>query len=226
MSRGIEHATSLPCRATEFNGLTDSGEYRRFSVMAGFHPLNAVTVQVLTTPDQKHFRTEPVDALTVDLQGIPGDRHYGFTRPAGARERWYARGTNIRSGRQLTLVSVEDLAAVAALMDLPMIKPDWLGANILLAGLKNFTLLPWGTRLFFESGAVLVNEGDNAPCRFAGAEIARAYPDRTGLDMLFVKAARDRRGILASVERAGEICPGPVRIKLPNQKPWPGETLL
>ncbi len=181
-------------------------------------------VQVLTTPDQKHFRTVSVDALTVDLQGIPGDRHYGFTRKAGARERWYERGTDMRSGRQLTLVSVEDLAEVAATMNLPTLQPAWLGANILVTGIPHFTLLPWGTRLFFEGGAVLVNEGDNAPCRFAGAEIARACPDRAGLDMLFVKAARDRRGILASVERAGEICPGPVRIKLPNQKPWPGET--
>jgi hypothetical protein len=207
MSRGIEHATSLPCSAAKLNALTDSGEYRKFSLMAGFFPLEACVVQVLTTPDQKHFRTVSVDALTVDLQGIPGDRHYGFTRKAGARERWYERGTDMRSGRQLTLVSVEDLAEVAATMNLPTLQPAWLGANILVTGIPHFTLLPWGTRLFFEGGAVLVNEGDNAPCRFAGAEIARACPDRAGLDMLFVKAARDRRGILASVERAGEICP-------------------
>ena len=78
-------------------------------------------------------------------------------------------------------------------MELPAIDPAWIGANIVVSGIADFTALPWGSsRIFFGAGAVLVNEGDNAPCRFAGAGIAAAYPDRRGLDMLFVKAAKDR----------------------------------
>lgn len=176
--------------------------------------------QVLTTPAQSHFRTVPAEALTVDLQGIPGDRHYGFTRPAGARERWYKAGTPIRSGRQLTIVSAEELAEIARGMALPRIDPGWIGANLVVSGVPDFTLLPWGTRLFFEGGAVLVNEGDNAPCRFAGAEIGRHYPERAGLDLLFPKQAQNLRGIVASVECAGIIRAGPMRLKIPNQKPW------
>jgi hypothetical protein len=186
--------------------------------------LTASALAVLTTPDPGDFRTRRVESLTVDLQGIPGDRHYGFTRPAGARERWYKSGTPIRSGRQLTVVAAEELAVVAARMELPEIDPGWIGANVLVAGIPDFTLLPWGTRLFFGEGAVLVNEGDNAPCRFAGAAIARAFPDRTGLDMLFVQAAKNLRGIVVTVERAGLLAPGPITVKTPKQKA--GGTLL
>ena len=184
----------------------------------------AEVVAVLMTPDPAAFPTAAVPTLALDLGGIPGDRHHGFTRPAGARERWYKAGTPIRSGRQLTVVSSEDLADIAAAMDLPRIDPGWIGANIVVAGIPAFTRLPWGTRLFFAQGAVLVNEGDNAPCRFAGARIAQAYPSRSGLDMLFVKAAKNRRGIVASVERAGAVSPGPVRVKPPEQTSWPGAT--
>jgi hypothetical protein len=187
---------------------------------------SAQATQVLATPAQTHFRTRDVDVLTVDLQGIPGGRHYGFTRKAGARERWYDAGMEMRSGRQLSIVSVEELAEIARRMDLPRIEPGWIGANIVVSGLPDFSLLPWGTRLFFGDGAVLVNEGDNAPCRFAGAEIARHFPERERLDILFPKAAICLRGIVVSVERAGTIAPGPVKVKVPEQKIWTGGTLL
>jgi hypothetical protein len=193
--------------------------------MKAVRHLNAEAVQILATPDPGDFATRPVDALDLDLQGIPGDRHYGFARRAGAREPWYAKGTAMRSGRQLTIVSVEDLAAIAAAMDLPAIDPGWIGANVLVRGIPDFTLLPWGSRLFFGDGAVLVNEGDNAPCRYAGAAIAAANPGRAGLDRLFVKAARDLRGIVASVERPGRLAAGPVKLLVPPPKHWPGGNL-
>jgi hypothetical protein len=184
----------------------------------------AEVIKVLTTPLPGHFRSQEVPALKVDLQGIPGDRHYGFTRKAGARERWYDAGTEMRSGRQLSIVALEELSEIARRMDLPRIDPGWIGANVVVSGIPDFTRLPWGTRLFCGDGAVLVNEGDNAPCRFAGAEIARNFPDRERLDMLFPKAAILRRGIVASVERAGAIAPGPLTVKIPEQKLWTGGT--
>lgn len=183
-------------------------------------------VAVLRTPDTAHFRTSPAESLNLDLQGIAADRHRGFTRKAGAREPWYTRGTEMRSGRQLTIVSMEELAEVAARMDLPAVEPGWIGANVVTAGIADLTGLPWGTRLVCAGGAVLVNEGENAPCRFAGAEIAKNFPDRPGLDRLFPKAAIHLRGILASVELAGAIAPGPVTLRLPPQRPWKGGTLL
>ncbi len=184
--------------------------------------VSARVLRVMATPAVSHFRTAEIASLQVDLQGIPGDRHYGFTRAAGAREKWYSAGTQIRSGRQLTIVAREDLEAIAIAMKLPIVEPEWIGANILIESVPDFTLLPWGTRLFFEGGAVLVNEGLNVPCKYAGREIAAHYPDRDELDLLFVKCGKNRRGIVATVEQAGCIKPGPVTLKIPAQKIWTG----
>jgi len=192
----------------------------------GFRNFEAQIVAVLATPEPSHFRTEPVDHLQTDLAGIVGDRHHGFTRRAGAREQWYARGTEMRSGRQVSVVAVEELAEIARRLEIPRLEPGWIGANVVVAGVPEFTLLPWGSRLVFGQGAVLVNEGDNAPCRFAGAEIARHFPERPGLDRQFSKAAIHRRGIVASVERAGPIAPGAVTVRIPEQRFWTGGTLL
>jgi len=183
-------------------------------------------VAVLSTPDAAHFRTAAVEQLNLDLQGMMSDRHRGFTRQAGAREPWYNRGTEMRSGRQLTIVSVEELAEVARRLEVPEVRPGWIGANVVTAGIADLTGLPWGTRLVCAGGAVLVNEGENAPCRFAGAEIAKNFPDRPGLDRLFPKAAIHLRGILASVELAGAIAPGPVTLRVPPQRQWKGGKLL
>jgi hypothetical protein len=191
-----------------------------------FQNLPAQILTTLATPAPSHFRTEPVPQLQTDLAGIIGDRHHGFTRPAGAREPWYPRGTPIRSGRQLSIVSLEDLAEIARRLEISRLDPGWIGANLLISGIPNFTRLPWGTRLVCGTGAVLVNEGENAPCRFAGAEIARHHPTRENLDRQFPKAAIHLRGIVASVERAGPIAPGPVTIKVPEQNTWTGGTLL
>jgi hypothetical protein len=191
-----------------------------------FQNFDARIVTVLATPEASHFRTEPVAVLQTDLAGIIGDRHHGFTRPAGAREPWYPRGTPIRSGRQLSIVAIEELEDIARRLDIPHLEPGWIGANILVSGIPAFTRLPCGARLVCHDGAVLVNEGENAPCRFAGAEIARHFPERPGLDRLFPKAAIHLRGIVASVELAGMIAPGQLTVKIPEQRLWTGGTLL
>jgi len=172
-------------------------------------------IAVLATLSTDHFATMQRPRLNVDLQGIPGDRHYGFTRPAAAREPWYERGTPIRSGRQITVVSEEELAEIAAGMGIPLIEPGWVGANVVVRGIAHLSSLAAGARLFCGEGAVLVNEGYNPPCKHTGAEIANAYPQRSGLDTAFVKVAKGLRGILATVERAGVIAPGALTVKLP-----------
>jgi hypothetical protein len=188
--------------------------------------IDARITEVLTTPMRERFVTAPVPVLGVDLAGIPGDRHYGFARDAGAREPWYRRGTKIRSGRQLTIVAAEELEEIARRMGVARIAPGWIGANVVVRGVVNFSMLPWGSRIFAGDGAVLVNEGENMPCRYAGAEIARAYPEFSGLDTLFVKTAKHLRGVVASVERAGDIMAGPARIRVAPQNNWTGGRLL
>lgn len=160
-----------------------------------------------------------VDDLALHLAGVAGDRHYGFTRKAGAREPWYPRGTEIRSGRQVSVVSVEELAEVARRMALPVLPAEWIGANLTLEGVPSLSFLPPGTRLFFEGGASLVVEGINAPCRAAGRSIVRHTGGRDEFELMFPKVARNLRGVVASVERAGVVRVGTdVQVRVPEQR--------
>lgn len=166
--------------------------------------------------DAQGFVSSRVAGLDLDFEGIPGERHVGFTRPADARVPWYKRGTVIRNVRHVSLVSLEELAQIAGLMGLPAIQPEWLGANIVLAGLPRLSFLPNGSRLFFAGGAVLAAEGYNAPCSVSGTAVAAGAGRGTKLD--FVKPATHRRGIVASVEHPGRIMPGSaVEIVVPDQ---------
>ncbi len=167
--------------------------------------------------DGSGFVTRAVPALTLTLEGIAGDTHVGFTRKAGGREPWYPRGTPIRNDRQISLVCPRELALVASRMELGAVAPEWIGANLVVEGLESLTGLPRGTRLVFPSGAALVINGANAPCRYAGAEIARHVPGREGIDLLFPKVAVGLRGVVAAVERAGEVvCGDTITVILPK----------
>jgi hypothetical protein len=174
--------------------------------------------EALATPSPESFETVWQAALKLTFDGIPGDLHAGRTRRSGSREPWYSRGTEMCNERQISLVSEEELAAIAADMDLAAIEAGWIGANVLVAGIPRFTMLPPRTRLVFAGGAVVRVDGDNAPCRLAGEAIGRHVPDREGLDLLFPKAGRRRRGLVGFVERPGVIRPGEeVIAHLPEQ---------
>lgn len=161
---------------------------------------------------------DPVSLVTtrqaqveVVLEGFAGDKHAGFTRPADSRTPDYRRGTPIRNDRQVSLVSVEELAQVAAALDLPLILPEWLGANLALQGIANLTQLPPNTRLVFAQGAVLVVQQENRPCTGPGKVIQEHY-QQPGIESAFPKAAMHRRGLVACVEHPGIIAEGDVVI--------------
>ncbi|MGL4322938.1 MAG: MOSC domain-containing protein [Beijerinckiaceae bacterium] len=167
---------------------------------------------------QTTFETAPVPQLTLDFDGIPGDCHFGATRKAGGREPWYPRGMAMRNDRALSLVAPDDMRAIAQAMDMASIRPEWLGANLVIDGIAHFSCLPAGTRLVCEGGAVLVVSGQNRPCRHAGAAIAAHYPDRSGLDLLFAQKAKGLRGLVACVEKPGVITDGEaVEARIPEQ---------
>lgn len=184
--------------------------------------------------DARGFVTREVPALTVTLDGIPGDRHAGPARSACARVPWYPRGAPIRNTRQVSLVAPDELAAIAARLGISEVRPEWLGANLVVEGLRALTRLPPGTRLHFPGGAALVVEGENAPCRHAGAAVGAGWeasglqadglpaaPRRTGLDLAFVEAAKGLRGLVAWVERAGELEAGAaISVRVPAQRVW------
>ncbi|MCY0096065.1 MOSC domain-containing protein [Hoeflea ulvae] len=156
------------------------------------------------------FLTEEVASLAMGYDGIEGDFHAGLTRQSGSREPWYPRGTEMRNERQLSIVASDELAVAAAKMGIDRIEAGWIGANLVIDGIAMLSMLPPRTQLFFEGGVTLRIDGDNGPCRYAGAAIAKNYPDRdeTSVALSFVKAAKRRRGVVAWVEKPGVISKG------------------
>lgn len=153
------------------------------------------------------FASNAVDRLALTLDGIPGDSHAGPTRTAGAREPWHPRGALIKNDRQLSILSVEELAEIAAGLGLADLPAGWIGANMVVCGLPNLSRVAPMTRLIGASGATLAVTAYNAPCRQSG----RAVAERSGEpshEFRFVKAAHGKRGLVAYVERAGEIVVG------------------
>ena len=182
------------------------------------------TVDGLFMAASDSFVTAPVETLELTFDGVPGDVHAGTTRKSGAREPWYTRGTQIRNERQLSIVARDELDQVAADMGIAMIAPEWIGANITLAGVPLLTMLPSSTLLFFESGATVKVDAQNGPCRIVGAAIARHLGEEGNdeIALAFPKAAKRRRGFVAWVEKPGTVKMGEkVRVQVPEQWIYP-----
>jgi len=180
----------------------------------------AARVEAVFTAPFDHFETRPADALDLTFDGIEGDFHGGVTRRSGGREPWYPRGTEIRNERQLTIIAPDELALIAQGMGLAEVKPEWIGANLLLAGLPNLSMLPAGTLLFFQNGVTLKIDGQNAPCKLSGRSIAEnaKMPDHAAGSLLFPKVAKRLRGLTAWVEKPGRILAGEaVTVRVPEQ---------
>jgi MOSC domain-containing protein YiiM len=150
------------------------------------------------------------DALELELDGIVGDKHRGFAKPADGRDRGVARGTPVRNWRQWTAVSVEELRMVAERLAVLGIDPSLLGANILFSGIERLTQIPRGATIWFPDGAVLAVEGENAPCIGPGRQIAEQFPRVKPED--FPKAASHLRGLVGVVYKAGRIKVGDLAI--------------
>jgi hypothetical protein len=169
------------------------------------------------------FETEASDRVVLDLDGLVlpdgrRDRHHGATRRADARVPWYPRGAAIRNTRHVSIVSPDDLRAIAAALAIPQVLPQWLGANLVLEGVPSLSMLPRGTRILAPGGAALAVDDQNAPCRQPGRILAERHPDREGLAFAFVREAKRLRGLVAFVERPGELATGDtLTLLLPEQ---------
>ena len=193
------------------------------------HPARALAGRLVAVmiADGDGFGTRSVEGATVDFEGfvidgLRGERHRGHVRAADARVPWYPRGTPIRNSRQVSIVSVEDLAAIAAALDVAELGPEWLGANLVVEGIPSLSMLPRGRRLALPQGAVFAVEDQNAPCIVTGRAVARQCPGREGLDFAFVKAARRLRGLVGWVERGGVVRVGDaISVRVPEQWIYP-----
>ena len=167
-----------------------------------------------------HFVTEPVGELRLGFDGIADDFHAGYTRRSGGREPWYPRGTEMRNERQISIVAADELAIVAERMGLAEIKPEWIGANIVMAGVPRLSMLPSATLLFFAGGTTIKVDAQNVPCRVAGQSIAEraGMADVTAGALLFPKVAKRLRGLVAWVEKPGTVASGEaVSVRVPEQ---------
>jgi hypothetical protein len=168
----------------------------------------------------RDFISSPVASLVMTFGGIAGDYHEGPTRKAGGREPWHPRGTEMRNERQVSLVADDECSDIAAAMGLAEVRPEWMGANIVIAGIERFSMLPPRTLLMFEGGVTLKVDGQNAPCRQTGRAIAlnAGAADVEGVAFAFKDAAKRARGLVAWVEVPGRITAGEsVTARLPEQ---------
>ncbi|MFW8596189.1 MOSC domain-containing protein [Cribrihabitans neustonicus] len=170
-------------------------------------------------PAGEGLRSRPADQLEIGFDGLAGARHQGGTAPSCSRvKNLHPRGTEIRNSRQLSLLSAEELAQIAARMELGALDPALVGANIVLGGIPDFSRVPPGARLQAPDGATLTVNLENRPCVLPAREIEAEHP---GFGARFKPAAEHRRGITAWVERPGCLRLGQsLGLFVPDQPAW------
>ena len=172
-------------------------------------------VYISTTPG--NIESEARQEVLLTLEGIEGDRHAGLTMLAGGRTRHFEKGMEIRNTRQVSIVSENEMGDIAESIDVPEVRPEWVGANLCIDGVADLTALPAGTRLFFAQGPSLVIDEENMPCTGPGDVLQANYPERAGLASIFPKMAIGKRGLVGWVEYGGVIEPGDeVVVQLPK----------
>lgn len=166
------------------------------------------------------LRSDALARADLTFAGIDGETHAGVTRPSCSRVKsQHPKGTEIRNVRQLSIVSVEELAETQAAMGLKdPLEPIWIGASLVIEGIPDFSHVPPSSRLQAPSGATLIVDMQNRPCHLPAREIDK---DQPGFGAKYKVAAQGRRGVTASVERPGSIAVGDLlRLHVPDQRLW------
>ena len=173
------------------------------------------------TADRAELRAVPAERLELSFAGLAGSVHGGATRRSCSRVvAQHPKGTEIRNVRQLSIVSAEELAEIAAALGLATMDPARLGASVLVEGIADFTHLPPSSRLQGPSGVTLVIDMENHPCHLPTRSLVAAHGDA---GKGFKQAAQGKRGVTAWVEREGALSLGDeLRLHIPGQRGWSG----
>jgi hypothetical protein len=165
------------------------------------------------------MRSEDLQRIDVRFAGVEGEDHVGLTRPSCSRVKaQHPRGTEIRNVRQFSILSHEELDQIAAEMGVLSFDPAWVGATMVIKDIPDFSHIPPSSRLQAEAGTTLIIDMQNRPCIYPGEVIEEDAP---GHGKSFLKAARNRRGVTASVEREGPLKIGDkLTLHIPDQRPW------
>lgn len=181
-------------------------------------PFTGRVEMLLTNPDRETgLEKSRVGAVNLLFSGIEGDCHGGLTRKSDSRMlKQFKRGTEVKNARQVSILSVEELADIAGNMGIPAVRPEWVGANLVTSGIPDLTLLPPSTRLQFPGGAMIAIDMENNPCRYPADIIQRHHPEQV---RSFVAAAQHKRGVVGWIEAEGEIRDGDaITVWLPIQR--------
>ncbi|MHA2170706.1 MAG: MOSC domain-containing protein [Candidatus Kariarchaeaceae archaeon] len=189
------------------------------TVVGLYNSIHDVSYGRPDAPDYLH--TKEVESIQLDFGGIIGNRHYGVTRITDGRTRFmYEKGSvEIRNNAQWTAISEDEIIAINKNLELDEneLKPEYIGMNILVTGIPNFTKIPRGHYLVFTetekyvnqdpNQVVLIVHGEVNPCAIAGAGVD-AGTGRTNIANQFPKAANRLRGLRGWVEKPGVIKTG------------------
>jgi len=169
--------------------------------------------------DTPEITTLALEDMPLTFAGLEGEVHAGLTRPSCSRVvSQYPRGTTIRNTRQISIVSAEEMAEIAAEIGLDCLDPAWLGASIVVSGLPDFSHLPPSSRLQSQDGVTLTIDMQNRPCQFPSKSIEK---DKPGHGTRFKAAAKGKRGVTAWVEREGTLRLGDtLTLHVPDQRAW------
>lgn len=172
---------------------------------------------------RENIRSAARDSLPLTYAGVPGENHEGITRAACVRvSARHPEGMEIANTRQLSILSVEEMAEIAAEIGLDTLDPEHLGASLVIEGIPDFTHVPPASRLQGPDGATIVIDVENGPCNFPAREIEK---DEPGHGKAFKAAARGKRGVTAWVEREGTLKVGDaLKLFVPDQREWTGES--
>ncbi|WP_438990980.1 MOSC domain-containing protein [Lentibacter sp.] len=166
------------------------------------------------------LRSVPLERAMLGFAGLEGEAHGGVTRASCSRvTSQHPKGTEIANVRQISVLSAEEMALIAADLGLEALAPEYLGASLIIEGIPDLTLVPPSSRLQAPSGATLVIDMENRPCVWPAKEVEAEH---AGHGKAFVGAAKNRRGVTAWVERGGEIALGDeLVLHIPDQPVWP-----
>jgi hypothetical protein len=185
---------------------------------------------------ERIWTTTPLDVVSVDLDGIPGDRHYGRTRKLHKYESPELAGLEVANDRQLSIVDARDMLTIADALELPAARvadatglpleeflARSLAANILVRPSSSHALndvarvggvLIFGDHVEDGQVASVKVGGYNPPCNKPVRNIAAALSE-LGIPFSphdanprFSEAAAEIRGWVGSVYSVGPLAVG------------------
>lgn len=176
-------------------------------------------VEAVFVNQQEQKVSEVRTRIYSSLEGIEGDKHYGFVRETGgSREaEIFCRPKNdkrirVANWRQWSAVSLEEMIDLAEKLEL---SEDWstafrlaslLGANACISGIPHFSSVTPTSILAFPSDSLWMVISENLPCLHPGYSIEAEFPKIRASQ--FPKAAMGIRGLVGSVLLSGEVNTG------------------